>query len=247
MQRLTVLVTGAGGRIGHHLLPTFKERFNLRLLDLRPVENEPETIIADLVDKEALVHAMQGVDVVLHLAAIPDEAPFLETLVPNNVIGLYNTFEAAREAGVRRIVFASTVQTVLRYPQDRTIEVTDPVRPLTLYAVTKILGEVMGRWYHDQHGMEFVGVRIGAFLPYDHAGLRSPERHWVRNIWLSPRDAAGILAAACEKPGLTYHLLFASSITEHEFMSRRGMRDVLGYEPQDDVRVLFPEAYKEQQ
>ncbi|MDX1935282.1 MAG: NAD(P)-dependent oxidoreductase [Capsulimonadales bacterium] len=243
MQRLTVLVTGPGGRIGPHLLPTFRERFDVRLLDRQPIPNEPETIIADLSDREILRQAMEGADVLVHLAATSDEAPFLDELVPNNVVGLYNTFEAAREAGVRRIVFASTVQTVAYYPHETTIEVTDPVRPITLYGVTKVLGEVLGRWYYDRHGIEFVGVRIGHFLNYDHPILLDPERSWSRDIWLSPRDAAGILSACIEKPGLTYHLIFATSVSGRERLSRKPLREVLGYEPVDNVRTLFPHLY----
>jgi uronate dehydrogenase len=244
MERLTVLLTGPGGRIGPHLIPSFRERYNLRLLDRRPIPGEPDTIIADLSDKEVLKNAMTGVDVVVHLAATSDEAPFLEQLVPNNVIGLYNTFQAAQEAGVRRVVYASTVQTVEFYRDlPRPVETNDFPRPWTTYAVTKLFGEAAGRWYHETHGMEVVAVRIGAFQPYDSQGLRTGKG--LREMWLSPKDCRGLLHAAIEKPGVGYALVFATSITERERVSRAPARELLGYESQDDIRALLPELYAE--
>jgi uronate dehydrogenase len=237
MKRLTVLLTGASGRIARHLIPSFRGRYDLRLLDKKPIPDAPDAIITDLQDAEALRNAMQGVDVVVHLAAQPDEAPFLEVLLPNNVIGMYNTFQAAHEAGVRRIVFASTVQTIDFNPPG-TVRIDDPPHCISLYAATKVFGETVGRWYHDKHGLEFIGVRVGAFQEYDRPNLR--KSRWLRNIWFSPRDCIGVFQAAVEKEGIGYALVFGTSITEEERMDRTPMREVLGYEPQDDVRVLYP-------
>lgn len=238
MTKLRVLVTGISGRIGQHIVPVFQEIYDLRTLDRLPTPLDPDTILSDLQDIEVLRKAMEGVDVVLHLAATSDEAPFVDNLVPNNVVGLYNVFQAAQEEGVRRIVFASTVQTVGMYPQGQTIEITDPVRPNTLYGATKVLGEVMGRWYHDARGIEFVGIRIGWFHPYEsHALLDHPG---ARSIWLSPRDAVRLFRCAIEKPEVGYALVFGTSKTEFERLSLTSAREQLGYEPEDDVTKLYP-------
>lgn len=87
------------------LLPTYG--YELRLLDLRPIEGEPEAIVADLADKAAVREAVRGVDAVLHLAGISLEAPF-EKILEANIEGTYHLYEAAREEGVGRIVFASS-------------------------------------------------------------------------------------------------------------------------------------------
>lgn len=236
MTKLKVLATGVGGRIGPHLLPTFRERFDLRTLDRQPVPDAPDTILADLSDIATLRQAMNGVDVLVHLAATSDEAPFVESLVPNNVVGLYNTFEAAHLEGVRRIVFASTVQTVSAYPRERRVQITDPVRPSSMYGATKVFGEALGRWYHDKHGIEFVGVRIGAFQPYDSPSLR--RHRGLRNVWLSPRDGASLLSRAIEKPGIGYALVFATSKTEFERLSLAPARELLDWQPQDDIAAI---------
>ena len=238
MSRLTVLVTGAGGRIGPHILGQFLERYDLKVLDRREVSGIPETILADLQDRDVLRRAMEGVDVVVHLAATSDEAPFVEQLVPNNVIGTYNVFEAAREAGVRRIVFASTGQTVNGRKMQTPIHTADPPSPMTTYGVTKVFGEILGRFYFDQHGIEFIAIRIGAFQPYDSDWLR--QKHGPHNVWLSPRDLVNLLTLAIEKPGITYAVVNGTSKPPHEVLSLDEARAVLGYEPVDDAGDYQP-------
>lgn len=104
----TVLLTGAAGGLGtlmRDLLPAYGYR--LRLLDLRPVEGEPEAIVADLADRAAVREAVRGVDAIIHLAGISLEAPF-EKILSANIAGTHHLYEAAREEGVQRIVFASS-------------------------------------------------------------------------------------------------------------------------------------------
>ena len=240
MSKLRVLLTGPGGRVGPHLLPDFAREYDLRLLDRNPVNGWPETILTDLQDTDVLQAAMEGVDVVVHLAATANESPFVENLLPNNIVGVYNVFEAAREAKVRRIVFASTVQTVGYYPRDYTIQADDPPRPVSVYGVTKVFGEALGRFYYDRHKIEFVGVRIGACQPPDSPWLR--EHEGLRTIWLSPRDASQLLRRAVETPDIGYAIVFGTSKTTHEFLSLQSARELLGYEPEDDIRTLFPEG-----
>lgn len=241
-ERLQVLVTGSAGRVGHCLIEGFGGRYQLRGFDRQKCECQAAvpTTEADLCDLDALHGAMEGVDVVVHLAATKNEAPFVEELMPNNVIWLHNTFEAARQSGVRRIVFASSVQTVAAYPPGQAIRIADPPRPSTAYGATKVLGEALGRFYHDKHGMEFVAIRIGWFLFYDDARLRRAGAG--RNLWLSPRDAVRLFGCAIEKPNVSHALVFGTSITAFERLSRAEARDLLGYHAQDDVNLIPLEA-----
>lgn len=104
----TVLLTGAAGGLGtlmRGLLPAYG--YELRLFDVTPIEGEPDAITADLGDKEALREAVRGVDAIIHLAGISLEASF-DKILRSNIEGTYNLYEAAREEGVRRIVFASS-------------------------------------------------------------------------------------------------------------------------------------------
>ncbi len=230
---LKVLLTGPSGRLGPHLLGPFRERYELSTFDLQP-SDEANSFVGDLSEIEPLRAAMRGVDVVVHLAATSDEAPFVEKLVGPNVIGVYNVLEAAYLEKVRRVIFASSIQAVgFGWRENaRPLDVVSPPRPSTLYGATKIMGETMGRYYHDKHGLEFISLRIGAFQPYDSPLLK---HQGIRELWLSPRDAVGIFYAAIETGGISYGIANATSHTTIERMALQPARDLLNWEPQDSV------------
>ncbi len=196
MDTAPVLVTGPGGRVGSGLRRHWRDRYRVRLFDLRPPEDLApyETAVQGTITDAAAVHAAaEGCRAIVHLAATSDEADFLTELVPNNVVGLYHVFEAALRQGVRRLIFASTVQVLLGHPRDAFVRDTDPVRPVTRYACTKVLGEALGRYYHDKHGLEVVCLRLGS-VP--HPDRDAPDRRG--GIYLSPRDCAGFIAGAID-------------------------------------------------
>ncbi|MES2463903.1 MAG: NAD(P)-dependent oxidoreductase [Armatimonadota bacterium] len=232
---LTIFFTGARGRIGKHLLTALRERYReVRTFDLDDVPDDPLATTGDLTDFAALQEAMKGADVLVHFAAQADEAPFIEKLVPSNVIGVYNAFEAAAQSGtVKRIIFASTVQAIGAYPREHTIENTDPPRPTSLYGATKILGEAMGRWYFDHRAIEFVGIRIGWYQDYDSQMLRT--NRGARSIWLSPKDCASLVLRAIEKENVGYAIVFGTSLTSRERLSLKPARELLDWEPGDNV------------
>jgi nucleoside-diphosphate-sugar epimerase len=234
--RLSVFMTGATGRVGRVLLEPFRERYHLRALYRRPV-GDPAEVLGDLADLEALAAGMSGADVVVHLAAHAHEADFMEVILPDNVVGTYNVLQTALEQNVRRAVFASTCHVVQWRSAERTIRVADPVRPTGFYGVSKVFGEALGRHYHEQHGMEVVCIRIGWLLPYDEPGLKDdPDK---RGIWLSHRDAVRLFLRAVEEPGVGYGVVFGTSLTAPRIVSLREARELLGYEPEDDVVRLY--------
>jgi NAD+ dependent glucose-6-phosphate dehydrogenase len=235
-----ILLTGAGGRVGPHLLPVFSDRYDLVLYDKNPIPGfESGTHIGDLSDIGVLQNAMQGCEAVVHLAATSDEADFVSLLVPNNVIGLYNVFEAALLAGVKRVVFASSVHTMGRFPHEHPpIETSDLPRPGTRYGITKALGETMGRYYFDRDSLEFVALRFGAFEPAENL----PGKEGMQRCWLSPRDGRELIIHAVEKEGVGYAIVNAFSQTLGNRFSLTSQQEVLGYTPQDSaeeaVRVM---------
>src|ERR1043165_7910078 len=108
---VSVLVTGSSGRIGRAAVAELLRRgHTVRGFDLTPTPGLQDCIIGDLSDRAALDRAMEKMECLVHLAATPDDAPFLESLLPNNITGLFHVMEGARGAGVRRIVLASSGQ-----------------------------------------------------------------------------------------------------------------------------------------
>lgn len=235
-----VLLTGCTGRVGRAILPALTEQFDLRCFDKQPADDIPNLIVGDLTDPDILREAMTGIDTVIHFAAQSTEADFISALVPNNIIGLYNTFEAAKETGVRRIIFASTIQAMGRHPHGHTITENDLPRPVTLYGATKAFGETVGRWYHDHHNIECLIVRIGWYLnpedPHDLHLIRT--QGGAEYIWLSGRDAAQLFTKAVTVPRIGtdgYAIVHATSRTRYERLSFAPARELLGYEPLDNI------------
>ncbi len=245
--RKRVLLTGASGRIGRTIAPALAELFDLRLFDRNDSGDMPGIFVGDLADPGALVPALEGVETVIHLAAQPTEADFVSILVPSNIVGMHYLFENALKAGVKRIVFASTIQAFDNYPEDHTITETDLPRPITLYGATKAFGETMGRWYHDKHGIEFLAVRIGWFLkPEEERDLQHLRTsRGARRMWLSSRDAVQLFTKSVEVPTIGedgYGIVHAISRPLFERMSLAPAKSLLGYEPLDDIREYAEEV-----
>jgi len=202
-----VLITGAAGRIGSTLRAGLAGRHAaFRLLDQRPMTGlraDEEAIVAELRDRAALARAVEGVDAMIHLAGAPDPRDF-EGMFRANVRGLHDLFEAARTAGVKRIVFASTNHTYGMYPVEHAMTATDPPRPDSFYGVTKVFGETLLRWYFDKHGIESVSIRIGSFEERP-----SQQRHL--STWLSPRDAVEMFDRALKQPDVGAAIVFGMS------------------------------------
>lgn len=241
MPKIRVLLTGGGGRVGKHLQGPFRARYSLRNYNLEPIPDDAQTVLGDLSDIEVLKSAMQGVDVVVHLAAQADEAPFLEKLLMPNCAGIHNVLQAARQSGVRRVVFASSVQTVDAYPQEKAVLISDPVCPNSIYGATKVFGEAMGRYFHEKFGLEFIALRLGAVE--DYAKRDQILKYNNGAIWLSPRDVVQLFERAIETPNVGFCVAFGTSKPSRERLNLKEAREILKFEPQDSSEELLQGAY----
>ncbi|WP_328909493.1 NAD(P)-dependent oxidoreductase [Streptomyces sp. NBC_00234] len=238
----TVLLTGAAGGLGtlmRALLPAYG--YELRLLDIAPVEGEPDAIVADLGDKDALREAVRGVDAIIHLAGISLEASF-DKILRANIEGTYNLYEAAREEGVRRMVFASSNHAIGYTPRplpgDPLIPVGVTRRPDTFYGLSKSFGEDLAQLYWDRHGMETVSVRIGSCFP-------EPTSVRMLSVWMSPADAARLFHAALTAEDVGHTVVYGSSDNTRLWWDLSSARS-LGYEPQDDSEPYADKLVAEQ-
>jgi len=214
-----VLITGAAGHIGRALRAGFQGHYALRLADIAPqAEARPseEIVTADITRLEDLLPIMEGIDVVVHLAGVPDEDRW-KRIRDMNIEGCYNVFEAARQAGVKRVVFASSNHAVGFHRRDRMIDNTVEPRPDSRYGISKVFGEALGRMYADKHGMSVACIRIGSFRPDDQPS--APDLHFAvvygvsgnaRNRWdnanvrylgFAPEDDAELHAARITATG----------------------------------------------
>lgn len=239
--RERILITGPGGRVGKEIVPLLREHYALRLLDAAPLrsialEGDDEFVPADILDLDAIRRACDGVTAMIHLAAISDEDDFHTRLLPMNLEGVFNAFEAARLAGLKKVVFTSTGQTVLNYPKGDPVTTDMPARPPTVYACTKLFGEALARLYSEKHGMSMIVIRLCYFRPYDSELLREPGD--IQREWCSPRDLVQLLVKSL-RTDLNFGVFFGISNNTGRCWDIRNAQRLLGYEPVDDaVKIL---------
>jgi uronate dehydrogenase len=239
--RERILITGPGGRVGTRIAPLLREQFALRLFDSKPLESQgdDEVIQGDIRDAEQLERACRGVAAMIHLAAVPDEDDFHTRLLPMNLVGVYHAFEAARRAGVPKVIFASTGQTVLEYGPGVWVTPEMPPRPATVYAATKLFGEALARYYVDVHGLAIICIRICWFQGYDSADLRTQPD--MSPKWCSPRDLTQLIVKSV-RSDVRFAIFFGLSNNAGRYWDIRNARDLVGYDPQDDASELFKQG-----
>jgi uronate dehydrogenase len=241
---LRVLITGSAGIIGRTLRQHWRGRYALlRLADMAPQEAADadageEVCQFDLRDMASVERILEGIDCVVHLAGIPEEDSW-EKILPANIEGCYNLFEAARRQGVRRVVFASSNHAVGYHRRENILDDSVVPRPDSRYGVSKVFGEALGRMSADKFGMSVACLRIGSF--------RIPDRPTgVRQLlsWISHRDMAQLAQRCVEHPG--YHYLVAYGVSNNT-RSRwdNGNVDFLGYRPQDDAETFAEEILRD--
>lgn len=235
-----VLITGARGSIGRVLREGLRGVYPaLRLSDLTDVEDVQsgeESAPADLRDFAAVQRVMQDVEAVVHLGGIADEAPF-QDILDINVRGTANVFEAARRAGVRRIVFASSNHAIGYHRVSEHVDEGVLPRPDTHYGVSKVFAEGLASMYHDKHGIETACLRIGSFLP-------RPQVPRNLTTWLSPRDMVGLTRACLDAPQLGCVILYGLSGNTRNFADNSAALK-LGYRPQDNAEDYLAEIVPE--
>jgi uronate dehydrogenase len=223
-----VLITGAAGGVGTLLRPRLARPDRiLRLLDIAPIADGDEVITASVTDPAAIAAACEDVDVVIHLGGHSREAPWADIL-DVNIHGTYCVLEAARQAGVRLVIFASSNHAVGFHPATHAPDDLFP-RPDTYYGVSKVAGEALGSLYHDRYGLNVLSVRIGTCIERP-----LTERHL--GTWLSPDDCARLVEAAMAVPQLGFRVVWGASANTRGLYSLDGAR-ALGYEPRDDAEV----------
>ncbi|MDA0841529.1 MAG: NAD(P)-dependent oxidoreductase [Planctomycetota bacterium] len=232
---LTVLVTGSAGRIGSATCKELIARgHTVRGFDIRESAGEEKSYLGDLTDRASIDEAMKGVDAVVHLAATPDEADFLTKLLPNNVIGLYNILESAREAGVKRAILASTCQVISGHEGPWPVTSISPISPRNWYASTKVLAEAAGQMYAYRHGISVIVVRP-AWCPRDQSHVDAISNNVnAQDGYFSPGDAGRFFACAVEADSSIKYLLLhgTSRALKQQRIDFTEATRAIGYEPQ---------------
>ena len=219
-----VLITGAAGQIATELRQRLSPRFSLRLTDIAPVgalSEREEFVAADLADLSALETLMSGVNAVIHLGGVAVEDTW-EKIMPANIAGAYNVFEAARRQGVKRIVVASSNHAVGYFPRSETIDDHVLPRPDGRYGLSKAFAEALGRLFADKYGMEAFCIRIGAMT-------LEPEDVRRLAIWIHPEDLTNLVEVGLTAP-IRYEIVYGMSDNKRTWWDNSNALR-LGYRP----------------
>ena len=223
-----LLLTGAAGTLGRSLRAGLAAHCTtLRLSDIAPLGEAAahEELQPCALEDRAAVHALlQDVDAVVHFGGIATEASF-DALLPANITGVYNLFEAARRQGVRRIVLASSNHAVGAYPQTQLLDATVPSRPDTLYGATKAWAETLAQLHWDRHGIETVSLRIGSATP-------EPQNRRMLATWISPGDLLRLVVAALTAPAVGHRIVYGMSASAQPIWDPAAAA-AIGYRPRD--------------
>ena len=239
-----VLVTGSTGAIGQPVCEWLLQRGHyVRGFARRATPGVEDYIQGDLSDGDKVRQAVQGMDTVIHLGAYPNPADFIDVLLDPNVVGLYHICEAAKDLGVKRLVLASTMQTVTGHGwPDRPVRIEEGPKPVNHYALTKVWAEVTGDMYARVHNLSVISVRIGWLPRNPDEAKRLNESHIGPDTFFSHRDAQRFHQCCVESPtpapGESVVVFATSKPKRIERMDLEPARRILGYEPQD----VWPEG-----
>ncbi|WP_205857103.1 NAD-dependent epimerase/dehydratase family protein, partial [Phytoactinopolyspora endophytica] len=238
MNNQRILLTGAAGRCGVLLAPRLvRAGRSLRLLDLREPDPEllaggEEVVVGSITDLDLMVEACQGVDAVVHLAGQAAEST-IDDVMQLNIYGTYCALEAARRAGVSRVVLASSHHTAGFYRHGEHppagLPVDAPARPDTFYGWSKVASEATGRLYADRFGMDVICLRIGGWR-------ETPRSLRELALWLSPGDGARLVEASLSVPSPGFRIVWGISRNTRRWLSL-AEGEAIGYVPQDDAET----------
>ncbi|MDP6072893.1 MAG: NAD(P)-dependent oxidoreductase [SAR202 cluster bacterium] len=243
-----VLITGMSGLIGGLLKNHLTELGGYELTALnRSSVAGVRTVQADISYLEPIKPAFEGQDAVVHLAAYLGGQDW-EGQHSGNVVGTHNVFEAARQAGVKRVIFASSGNAIRgfenvepykaiaegRYddvPTGYPMITHEQVWPEALYGATKVWGEALARHYSDEYGMSIICVRIGR------VNKENRPMGWRDNAtYLSHRDISQNLQKCIDAPdSVVYDIVFAVSDNRWGYRDLSHAKEVIGFEPEDSA------------
>jgi nucleoside-diphosphate-sugar epimerase len=234
-----ILITGGCGKIGSYFVRFASDKYSIRVVDkvgwdaenLGPFSGE--SLVADLQNMTECQQACEGMDMVIHLAADPSpKADFMGSLLGNNIVMTYNMFRAAKDAGCKRIIFASSIHAVGAYPEDVQVKVDMAIRPNDLYGVSKCFGEALAAYFAFNEGLSSIALRIGAYLFPDELKFLSPDE---QSVFLDPDDFNNLLIKCLEKPQITFAIAHAISDNKYKRLDLTETRELFNYQPKVDV------------
>ncbi|WP_050522927.1 NAD-dependent epimerase/dehydratase family protein [Pseudorhodobacter wandonensis] len=231
-----LVLTGAAGRLGSYLREPLSKLCDKlvttdRVADIGKLYPNERYVQADLAELAPMVDLLAGADMVVHFGAIGDEAPW-DQILPSNIIGAYNIWEAAYQNKVRRVVYASSIHAVGMYPKNQFIGTDVAHRPDTFYGLAKCFAEDLASLYWEKRGVEAVCMRIASAAKV--GNLRA------LGSWLSYDDLIHLVTRAIDTPVTGFTVIYGVSNNDRSPLDN-SKASYLGYRPKDNAEVFAAE------
>ena len=228
----TIVLTGGSGSVATAIRPLLaREGRSITLVDIvdpGPLAPQERFIASSVTDKDALIDALAGADLIVHLGGISKEGPW-EELLHANIDGTRVLLEAAYAVGCMRVLLASSHHVAGFTPFDELTSGQPLPRPDSYYGVSKAAMEALGSMFADRFGMTIVSARIGAFGSIPTVGRG-------QSLWLSPADAVRLINATLTKAPPGHNIVWAVSANGSHRIPLDGAS--IGYEPRDNALAV---------
>ncbi|MFI6499584.1 NAD-dependent epimerase/dehydratase family protein [Nonomuraea typhae] len=227
---MRVLVAGGSGAVGAMVLPVLAERHEVRVLDLRAPDAPVEFVEGSVTDPGALARAADGQDALVYMAmgrktGWRDGLEWARTHFTVSVTGLYLTVEASAAAGVRQVVYASSMSVYDDYQTRDFAKSPDP-DATDAYGLSKRLGEQVCLAAVRQHGLKVTALRLVGPMP---------DEEWraadVSPVMTAASDVATAFLAALERPQPTFAAYTITGDHRREILDWTPAERDLGWRP----------------
>ncbi|MGB5822162.1 MAG: NAD(P)-dependent oxidoreductase [Saonia sp.] len=235
-----ILITGGFGKIGKHFAKSFSTRYKIRVADISTdgytFPENVEIIQADLKDYNVCKKLCEGIDTVIHLAGIVDPISESDIILETNIKTTQNIFKAAVKSDCKRLIFASSAQTIESYPTDVQVNRNMLVKPKNIYGVSKCFGEALAAYHAYNNGVSAICLRIGAYeFPEDFTEMNARDL----SAFLHPDDLNQLLIGCIETENIHYEVLNAISDNRYKRLDITESINKVGYTPKADAFELF--------
>ena len=234
-----IVLTGANGNLGQELRGLLAGLCD-QLLSTDIAEGvgtllDNETFVqADLAQMDQVRPLLEGADMVVHFGALVDELEFSKVWGPN-FMGSFNIWESARQLGVKRVIYASSIHAMGMYPKTVRIDTEMPQRPDTYYGLAKCFTEDLGRMYWEKEGIESVHLRI-------YSATSKPGNVRALGSWLSFDDLRQLVQRSIETPYVGFTVIYGVSNNDRSPVDNSAAA-FLGYRPKDNAEDFAEEVF----
>ncbi len=203
------------------------ELVSVDIVDAPATLLDNETFVkADCANFDEVLPLMEGANMAVHFASIPDERPF-ETLLGPNLMSSYNVWEAGHRHGVQRVIYASSIHAVGMHENAAGIDVDADHAPDTFYGLAKCFAEDLGKLYWAKRGMESVHLRIFSCT-------KVPQNARALRTWLSFDDLRQLVSRSVTATTTGFSVIWGISNNDRAPVNNHKAA-FLGYKPKDNA------------